>query len=372
MNNETLIDNFISECEDYAAELIPELVQKVIDELNEDHKDDFPIDEWSFFDEMTVINETVYDDSLDEYLENVYDEDIFDYIDHVIDNVTWEQYHFLKYAYLGYSNELDTDALRRVIREQFNNALFKNADRDKVIEFIYGREEEYDEDYEEEDPDDDTANIEHQVGESELFKEESNIDDSKNDNSKKESNENNNVSATPASDPNNEEVDGELTALGFKIAFGLIERGHTKFGDYCRKMIEHFGDAIRPRLKQYYVGAMYDPVMPDDLLRQMTPYEEIEPFDVYNFDKDPIQEIVPIKTRDDSKLQLSIFDQEEESPITSFKDDINQRVAEWERENGRSIKSLSLDEWLDVMEVIMACPRFELEEMINNIQASRY
>ncbi len=59
MNNETLIDIFISECEEYAAELIPVLVQKVIDRLNEDHKDNFPIDEWSFFDEMTVINETV-------------------------------------------------------------------------------------------------------------------------------------------------------------------------------------------------------------------------------------------------------------------------------------------------------------------------
>ncbi len=59
MNNETSIDIFISECEEYAAELIPELVLKVIDGLNESHKDDFPVDEWSFFDEMTVINETV-------------------------------------------------------------------------------------------------------------------------------------------------------------------------------------------------------------------------------------------------------------------------------------------------------------------------
>lgn len=42
------------------------------------------------------------------------------------------------------------------------------------------------------------------------------------------------------------------------------------------------------------------------------------------------------------------------------------------REVVRSIKDLSLDEWYDVMEVIMACPRFELEEMVNNILASRY
>ena len=59
------------------------------------------------------------------------------------------------------------------------------------------------------------------------------------------------------------------------------------------------------------------------------------------------------------------------SSPSKFKDYANQKVAEWEKENGRSIKSLSIDEWLNVMSVIMVCPRWELEEAVNNPLARR-
>lgn len=59
------------------------------------------------------------------------------------------------------------------------------------------------------------------------------------------------------------------------------------------------------------------------------------------------------------------------SSPSKFKDYANQKVAEWEKENGRSIKSLSIDEWLNVMSVIMVCPRWELEEAVNNHLARR-
>ena len=333
MNPEALIDEFISECQEYAAELIPELVQKMIDALNEDHKEDFPVDEWSFFDEMTVINERVYDVNFDEYLENVYNVDIFEYINHVIETVTWEQYHFLKYAYLGHSNELDTHTLSKEIWEQFNKALVRNADSDKVIEAMSEREEE---------PDDDSSQLE--------------LQDEEED-----------TGQFTQKDSTHE----ELTVLGVKLAFGLIERGILKFADFCRKMIETFGDDVRPYLKMYYVGAMFDPAMPADLFTQMTPAEEIRDFDVYNFDKELAQEPIHVEKTEESSPQLE-FEQEARPKVTPFKNEVDQKVAEWEKENGRSIKSLPLDEWLDVMSVIMVCPRFELEEMVNNHRASRY
>ena len=56
----------------------------------------------------------------------------------------------------------------------------------------------------------------------------------------------------------------------------------------------------------------------------------------------------------------------------TFKEETEERCAIWEKENGRSLKSLSREEWIDAMMWILCAPRFEVEEMLNNIIASRY
>jgi len=55
----------------------------------------------------------------------------------------------------------------------------------------------------------------------------------------------------------------------------------------------------------------------------------------------------------------------------TFKEETNERCEQWERENGRSLKSLSRDEWITAMEWILCCPRFEVEQMLDNMLASR-
>lgn len=55
----------------------------------------------------------------------------------------------------------------------------------------------------------------------------------------------------------------------------------------------------------------------------------------------------------------------------TFKEETNERCEQWERENGRSLKSLSREEWITAMEWILCCPRFEVEQMLDNMLASR-
>ncbi len=55
----------------------------------------------------------------------------------------------------------------------------------------------------------------------------------------------------------------------------------------------------------------------------------------------------------------------------TFKEETNERCEQWERENGRSLKSLSREEWISAMEQILCCPRFEVEQMLDNMLASR-
>ena len=80
-------------------------------------------------------------------------------------------------------------------------------------------------------------------------------------------------------------ADPELLTLGLKYAFGKLERGVVKFADFCKEMVETFGDAIRPYLKQFYNSAKDDPDMTEELLNKMDSYEAVRAFDVMNFDK---------------------------------------------------------------------------------------
>jgi len=54
-------------------------------------------------------------------------------------------------------------------------------------------------------------------------------------------------------------VDPEFLALGTEYAVYHIEAGTRKFVDFARKMVETFGDAIRPFLRSMYLGARHYP-----------------------------------------------------------------------------------------------------------------
>ena len=82
----------------------------------------------------------------------------------------------------------------------------------------------------------------------------------------------------------NEGLDMERMLIGAAYAVGKIERGVTKFADFCADMIEDLGDAIRPYLKLFYNGARDLPEAAE-LRPLMDDAQTVDAFDVYNFDK---------------------------------------------------------------------------------------
>lgn len=81
-------------------------------------------------------------------------------------------------------------------------------------------------------------------------------------------------------------IDPEILAIGTEMAAYHIEAGARKFADYARNMIADLGEAIRPYLKAFYNDARYMPeVQKAGLADEMTPYDEVQSFDIINFDK---------------------------------------------------------------------------------------
>lgn len=74
--------------------------------------------------------------------------------------------------------------------------------------------------------------------------------------------------------------DPELFAIGAEMAAYHIEAGARKFEDYAKRMIMDMGDAIRPYLKSFYDGVKRFPGIDDSLLKEMTPYDELDKIDV--------------------------------------------------------------------------------------------
>lgn len=79
-------------------------------------------------------------------------------------------------------------------------------------------------------------------------------------------------------------LDMERMLIGAAYAVAKIERGVTKFADFCADMVEDFGDVIRPYLKLFYNGARDLPEA-SELRPLMDDAATVEAFDVYNFDK---------------------------------------------------------------------------------------
>lgn len=76
-----------------------------------------------------------------------------------------------------------------------------------------------------------------------------------------------------------------------------LEKGARKFTEYATAMVADLGDSIRPYLKAFYNGARDLPeVAENGLDADMTPYDEVQQFDVTNFDKKSIDALATAET----------------------------------------------------------------------------
>ena len=92
-------------------------------------------------------------------------------------------------------------------------------------------------------------------------------------------------------------IDPETLAIGTEMAVYHLEKGARKFAEYATAMIADLGDAIRPYLKAFYNGARDLPeVAENGLDADMTPYDEVQKFDVANFDKTSIDALATAET----------------------------------------------------------------------------
>lgn len=92
-------------------------------------------------------------------------------------------------------------------------------------------------------------------------------------------------------------IDPETLAIGTEMAVYHIEKGTRKFAEYATAMIADLGDAIRPYLKAFYNGARDLPeVAENGLDADMTPYDEVQKFDVANFGKTSIDALATAET----------------------------------------------------------------------------
>ncbi len=74
----------------------------------------------------------------------------------------------------------------------------------------------------------------------------------------------------------------KLKLVGIRFAMAIVERGNPKFEDYARLMVKNLGDKIRPWVKQFYGGLYFEPGFDTSVL---TPFEEVQAFDIANFEK---------------------------------------------------------------------------------------
>ena len=91
--------------------------------------------------------------------------------------------------------------------------------------------------------------------------------------------------------------DPEILAIGTEMAVYHLEKGSRKFAEYAKAMIVDLGDSIRPYLKAFYNGARDLPeVSENGFNTDMTSYDEVQKFDVANFDKSGIDALATAET----------------------------------------------------------------------------
>ena len=92
-------------------------------------------------------------------------------------------------------------------------------------------------------------------------------------------------------------IDPEILAIGTEMAVYHLEKGARKFTEFAKAMVADLGDVIRPYLKAFYNGARELPeVIENGLASDMTSYDEVQSFDVANFDKQGIDAFATAET----------------------------------------------------------------------------
>lgn len=92
-------------------------------------------------------------------------------------------------------------------------------------------------------------------------------------------------------------IDPEILAIGTEMAVYHLEKGSPKSAEYAKAMIADLGDSIRPYLKAFYNGARDLPeVLENGFNTDMTSYDEVQKFDVANFDKSGIDALATAET----------------------------------------------------------------------------
>lgn len=87
--------------------------------------------------------------------------------------------------------------------------------------------------------------------------------------------------------------DPELLAIGTEMAAYHIEAGARKFGEFASNMVADMGEKIIPYLKSFYNGARDMPGM-EDYAGEMTSYEEVKAFNVFELSENKEEKHVEI------------------------------------------------------------------------------
>lgn len=103
----------------------------------------------------------------------------------------------------------------------------------------------------------------------------------------------------------------EIISIGTEIGFLYAKNGIVKFREFCENLILDIGEEIRPYLKSIYNAARYYPGM-EDIKENMSSFEEVDKFDVANFDKETPDLMDKAKQiRDERKVEKSVKDTQE-------------------------------------------------------------
>ena len=132
-------------------------------------------------------------------------------------------------------------------------------------------------------------------------------------------------------------IDPEILAIGLEIAVGHLDRGVKTFTDFAKVMISDLGDVIRPYLKAFYNGARELPeVVENGLASDMTSYDEVQRFDVANFDKQGIDAFVTaeIVTREAEVAQEVEVAQERIKKTRSAKKETKKKTVTSQEQTG--------------------------------------
>ena len=123
-------------------------------------------------------------------------------------------------------------------------------------------------------------------------------------------------------------INPEILALGIQEAAYYLEGGIRTFVDFASKMVEAFGDDVRPYVKAFYNGARDMPELAElGIDKEMTPYDEVREFDVGNFDRETNVEDES-KGTTESNVVLN-----DESPKEKKKNKQEETTAETKSEN---------------------------------------